>query len=325
MLSPRGAVKRALRIPHAAGGLAGDALERLSPGRRHRRVWVREGRAHIEVRGMDRAGYGLLVKDLEAALNAVPGVQWAQVNPVLGRVVVVFDSEDPTVDDLLEVIEGIEAIHEVADERFPHDRPEHPGDFEPLRRETIAIGADVVGLGVSVFGQLLRATPFPVELASLVSLVDNEPRLRGFLEHHIGAPSPTSAWGSLTLWSRRFPRVRSAWWLTSGTATDLRRESQERRRSWERREGELNPGRDRQSVLAGDDRCATDAAARRFAGALRRQSCPRILGRLWSDPGRHRQPPPGSQFHRSRVSQKPGGWGAKPLPPPSVNNWPDET
>jgi cation-transporting ATPase I len=100
--------------------MAGDALERLSPGRRHRRMWVSEGRAHIEVRAVHRPAHDQLVKDLEAALNAIEGVDWAQVNVVLGRVVVVFDPEGPTVDDLVEEIEGIEEAHEVEDERFPH-------------------------------------------------------------------------------------------------------------------------------------------------------------------------------------------------------------
>ncbi len=47
------------------------------------------------------------------------------------------------------------------------DRPEHPGDIEPLRRQAIALGADAAALGASVFGQLLRAAPFPVELGEL--------------------------------------------------------------------------------------------------------------------------------------------------------------
>lgn len=228
-------------MPRAIGGMAGDALERLNPGRRHRRMWASEGRAHIEVRAVHRSGTGQLVKDLEAALSAVEGVRWAQVNAVLGRVVVVFDPDGPTADDLIEVIEGIEEAHDIGDERFPHERPEHPGDLGPLRRDTIALAADVLGLGASVFGQVLRATPFPIELASLVSLVDTEPHLRGFLEQHLGAPVTDLGLGLSNAFVQALAQGPLGLVADIGQRTNLVRESQERRRSWERRELELHP------------------------------------------------------------------------------------
>ena len=240
MLSPRQGVSNALRIPRAVGGMAGDALERLSPGRRHRRMWVSEGRAHIEVRAVHRPGHDQLVKDLEAALNAIEGVEWAQVNVVIGRVVVVFDPEGPTVDDLVEEIEGIEEAHEVEEERFPHERPEHPADLGPVRRDAIALGADVVGLGASVFGQLLRATPIPIELASLVSLVDTEPHLRGYLEQHVGAAATDLGLGLSNAFAQALAQGPLGLVLDIGQRANLVRESQERRRSWERRELELH-------------------------------------------------------------------------------------
>lgn len=193
------------------------------------------------MRAVYRPGHEQLIKDLEAALNGIEGVQWAQVNAVLGRVVVVFDPDGPSSDDLLEVIEGIEETHEVADDRFPHERPEHPGDFEPLRRDAIALGADVVGLGASVFGQVLRATPFPVELASLVSLVDHEPRLRGFLEHHLGAPVTDLGLGLTNAFAQALSQGPFGLVVDIGHRANLMFESQERRHSWERRELELCP------------------------------------------------------------------------------------
>ena len=124
---------------------------------------------------------------VERALESVEGVDWARVNPVIGRVVVVFDPDDgPSVDDLVDIVDGVEVAGQLADERFPHDRPEHPGDIEPLRRNAIAIGADVLGLGVSTFGQLLRLGPFPVEIAAVVALAENEPRVRQVLERRVG-------------------------------------------------------------------------------------------------------------------------------------------
>lgn len=190
---------------------------------------------------MHRPGFEVLVKDLEVALNAIEGVQWAQVNAVLGRVVVAFDPDLSSPEVLLETIREVEEAHEVGNERFPLDRPEHPGDLEPLRRDAIALGADVLGLGASVFGQLLRATPLPVELASLVSLVDNEPRLRGFMEQHLGTPITDLGLGLSNAFVQALSQGPLGLAVDIGHRANLVRESRERRRSWERREPELHP------------------------------------------------------------------------------------
>lgn len=149
-------------------------------------MWVGRGKAHIEVRAVHNPGRETLARDVERALHRIEGVQWAQVNAVAGRVIVAFDPEGPSTEDLVEVIEGVEEAHDVHKECFSHEKPEHPGDIEPLRRQAIAIGADVVALGGSAFGQLLRVTPIPAELGSLVSLVENQPRVRRLLEQHVG-------------------------------------------------------------------------------------------------------------------------------------------
>ncbi len=158
----------------------------LAAGRRHRRVWARDGRAHIEVRAARRPGLGAFTAEVERALRSLDSVSWAEVNAVTGRVVVVFDPDSTGVDDLVDVVEGVEEAHGLHAERFGHDRPEHPGDAEPIRRNAIALGADVLGLWVSVFGQVLGMSPVPVELASVVSLLESEPRIRRFLDAHLG-------------------------------------------------------------------------------------------------------------------------------------------
>ncbi len=232
---------RLLREGAAAPGAAlGRALDLLSPGRRRRRLWVGKGKAHIEVRGVHHPERGLLARDVERALHAVPGVQWAQVNAVAGRVIVAFDPEEgPSTDDLLEVIEGVEEAHKVHEERFSHERPEHPGDIEPLRRQAIAIGADIFALGGGVFGQLLRATPIPAELGSLVALAENEPRFRRFLEQHLGIALTDLGLGITSA----FVQSLSQGPLTLVTDITHRAnqlgELQAMRRAWERREADL--------------------------------------------------------------------------------------
>ena len=231
---------RLLREGAAAPGAAlGGALDRLSPGRRRRRLWVGQGKAHIEVRGVHDPARKVLVGDVERALRAVPGVRWAQVNAVAGRVIVAFDPEGPSTEDLLGVIEGVEEAHEVHKERFSHERPEHPGDIEPVRRQAIAIGADVVALSGGVFGQLLRATPIPAELGSLMALAENEPRVRRFLDQHLGVALTDLGLGVTSA----FVQSLSQGPLT--LVTDIAHRANQfgelvaMRRTWERREADL--------------------------------------------------------------------------------------
>jgi cation-transporting ATPase I len=160
-----------------------------APGRTHRRTWVGNGRAHIEVRAVHRRDGQPLARQVERDLEALEGVDWAEVNAVLGRVVVAFDEDATTLDDLVATVETAEEAHGVQEERYPRDRPPHPGDSEPLVRNITAMGADTLGLGVSVFGQLLRATPIPGELASVIALADSQPRVRRLLESRLGPPA----------------------------------------------------------------------------------------------------------------------------------------
>ncbi len=155
-------------------------------GRRHRRVWSGNGRAHIEVRAGRRRGVESFTRQVEEALRAVDSVRWAEVNALTGRVVVAFDPESSELDDLIGVVEGVEEAHGLHRERFGHDRPEHPGDVEPIRRNAISLGADVLGLWVSVLGQVIGVTPLPTEIASLVALFESAPRVRSFLDTRLG-------------------------------------------------------------------------------------------------------------------------------------------
>ena len=166
----------------------------ISPGRRQRRRWVGNGRAHIEVRGIHRPENHPAASGLEAALAELDGVQWAQVNTVAGRVVVAFEPGQVDVDEICDVIEGIEDAHDLADERFPHDRPDHPADAEPIQRQLYAIGADIGGLSLGLagrlvfgrFGRLARSNPLIGEVASLFSLIESTPLLRRPIEGRIG-------------------------------------------------------------------------------------------------------------------------------------------
>lgn len=223
-------------LPRAIGGL----IDGLSADRRRRRSWVGEGRAHIEVRGAHKAGNEPLVRHLEAALHAVKGVQWAQVNMVAGRVLVVFDPAGVSLDDLVDVIDGAEDEYELSDERFPHDRPEHPGDSEPIRRNAVTLCADVFGLGLGVFGQMLRLTPLPSEVALVAVIAENEPRIRQYLENHVGLAATDLGLGLTNAFVQALTQGPLGPVVDMANRANALGELQARRRVWERREQELH-------------------------------------------------------------------------------------
>ena len=182
-------------IPHAAAALSAVA-NRLpkSPGRRHRRRWVGNGRAHIEVKGLHRPESHFVAQHVEAALTAIHGVDWAQVNALVGVVVVAFDGDQIDVDDLIDAVSGVEEAHDLSEERFPHDRPDHPADPETIHRQLYAIGANVCGLGLGLaervflgqFGRLARRNPLIGQAASTLSLLDSTPVVRRAIEGRLG-------------------------------------------------------------------------------------------------------------------------------------------
>ena len=169
------------------GALAEDVVASMQ-GRRSRRSWVGNGRAHIEVRGLSGPRSGEVAAQLKAELERLAGVDWAEVNVALGRVIVAIEGDEPDVGDLIEAVEAVEKALGVDRERFSHDQPEHPADIEPLQRNLTAMAADVIGLGVSTSARLLHAVPIPGELAAIVSFIDSQPRLRRLVGEAVGPP-----------------------------------------------------------------------------------------------------------------------------------------
>ena len=163
-----------------------DRLSALAAGRRHRRYWVGEGKAHIEVRASRRLGSERFARQLEGALARLRGVNWAHVNAIVGRVVVDFDSATVDPAALVATIEAVEEAHDIEDEVFAHDRPDFPGDIEPVQRAAVSLVADAIGIGAGMAGSVLGIPPLPAELAGLVSLVDSQPRLRRLVETALG-------------------------------------------------------------------------------------------------------------------------------------------
>ena len=188
---------------------------------------------------MHRPERAALVRDVKAALGVLDGVDWAEVDAVVGRVVVAFDAEAMTGDDLIATIETVEDAHDAAHERFPHNRPDHPADREPIQRNVFGIIADVAGIGVAITAQTLRFVRIPAEIPGLISIAESQPRVRRFLENRIGRPVTDVTLGAATALTQAFAQG------PLGLAVDIAhragsvQELESRRAIWERREPDL--------------------------------------------------------------------------------------
>jgi cation-transporting ATPase I len=216
-------------------------------GRRQRRASVsRDGRrAHIEVRGAHRQERASLVRDVKAALERLAGVDWAEVDALIGRAIIFFDPASVSVEDLVAAIQAVEDVHGAADERFPHDRPDHPADREPLQRNVFAIVADVVGVGVATGVQALRVARIPAEIPGLISIADSQPRVRRLLENRLGRPATDVTLVTANALSQALGQGPLGLVVDIAHRVNVVGELQARLAVWERREPEIVGDRDR--------------------------------------------------------------------------------
>lgn len=156
-----------------------------------RRIWVGNGRAHIEHRPAAPDARDALSRQVVAALEGRDGVRSAAFNSFVQRVVVAFDDAAVSVDDLVEVVERVEAAVGLAHVPFPPERPDHPGDGEPLLREVVQLLSNVVGLGGTVYGRVRALVPGPVphDLSWPITIAENVPQVRR-RSNGTSAPAP---------------------------------------------------------------------------------------------------------------------------------------
>ena len=214
-------------------------------GRHHRRVSVHPegGRAHIELRGAHRPDGHILAAAAKTALEAIDGVEWAEVDGIVGRVIVVFDPESISAEDLVETLETVEDVHDALDERFPHDRPDHPADREPIQRHLFAIGADVAALGLATTLQSLQVVGIPTEIPGAISFIDSQPRVRRFLESKIGRPGTDVTVAATAALAQGLGQGPLGLVVDIAHRAGVVREHQARKSVWDAREPELITGR----------------------------------------------------------------------------------
>jgi cation-transporting P-type ATPase I len=213
-------------------------------GRHQRRLTVTPvGHAHIELRGAHKPEQSVLAAAARKALEEIEGVQWAEVDGIVGRVIVVFDPESVSPDDLVETLETLEDLHDVKGERFPHDRPDHPADREPIQRQLFAIGADVVGIGVATTAQTLHLIRIPAEIPGLISVIDSQPRVRRFLEGRFGRPATDVSVAASSALAQALGQGPLGLLVDIAHRSGIVQEHQARKVVWDRREPELVKGR----------------------------------------------------------------------------------
>ncbi|MBX6389541.1 MAG: heavy-metal-associated domain-containing protein, partial [Frankia sp.] len=171
--------------------------ELARPGRRPRSVWHDDGNAHIELLGPARTGGAAAHAAVCRALRELRGVQWAEVEEGLGRVLVAFDGEQVDVADLVETVADAEHALATAAGGATPARPAaaraagtrvspHPADEDPVLAETVALAVDAAAFTAALGGRLTRLPRVPRAVVGLVSLVDSQPRLHAALANRIG-------------------------------------------------------------------------------------------------------------------------------------------
>lgn len=218
-----------------------------------RDVWVADGRAHIPALGVDRPGSARFAQRLEERLAAVDGVRAAAVNGVIGRVVVDFDPDRVTPDELAHAVEEIQADEGIGASDDP-TKSSHPSDLTALGVPAAALAADLTAVGLSLIGRALRVSPIPVAVPWLAATV--ETRLLGSL----GAPVSKAATnlGATVARAATLGLAHGEVGLLTDAAfrLSLLTEARARRVAWAERGGQLSGSPDRVEPIARQPRPA---------------------------------------------------------------------
>ncbi|GAA2252923.1 transport ATPase [Streptomyces ruber] len=168
------------------GRVAGGALRPGGP-----RPWRSGRRAHLALRP---AGHGRpkrpggvehAARKVAAELAAHPDVALAYWDGGLARLVVTA-AEDTAADRVVSYATKLAEQHglvqsDEAVEEFPH-----PGDPAGIRAAAAALGADAAGIALALAGDALRLPVSPRWITAVVTLLRENPRVRGLLRARLG-------------------------------------------------------------------------------------------------------------------------------------------
>src|SRR5450755_504662 len=155
---------------------------------RSRRSWLGTTRAHIEFRELTPAELTAFARQAELGFKALSRVEWVEVNPHSRRLIVSFEKDAYSIDELIEVVEQAERAAAVHEAEFRDEIWEHPSDIETVERLWVGLAADAFGV---VTGLGLRFSPIPASrigatVAALVAVVQSTDRLRRIADDRLG-------------------------------------------------------------------------------------------------------------------------------------------
>ncbi len=171
------------------------AVDTLLASPSQRRMSRSEERVHLELRGTHESGTDI-ARAVENRLNDRTGVHDAEVNAVLGRVVVDHDSQLVDVDQLAGIVAEVEAEYGLDQHGPAPGSAAHPANADTLLREVGALGTSLVGLGYASIGAVLPVPGVSPLVPAVTSLVDSVPWLRTQCRDRLG---PTVTDTALTL------------------------------------------------------------------------------------------------------------------------------
>jgi len=209
-----------------------------------RHNWCGQGRAWIEVRGLDApdgAELGLIVVD---TLQGHPGVTSVSLNFPLSRAVIGVNHGQVSLRELCRAVDEAERTWQSTRAELhsarPVPRPKAlPCDIQPMAVRAATAGANAAGLGVALTGRALRWTPIPATVGAANSLLNYQPALRRMVEKTLGQPTADAALTLMTaavnLGALALPNLAVDLAMESIKIIELRAEAQ----AWQRHEPAL--------------------------------------------------------------------------------------
>ncbi|WP_242190111.1 HAD-IC family P-type ATPase [Saccharopolyspora soli] len=199
-----------------------------------RRAWSSGGRAHIELRGVHQPGTEDAGEQIVRRLEKVPGVDWAEINAVMGRVVIGHDPDLVGVAELVGAVEGAEAEAGLDDEPFAAVSATHPDNPVKVVAEVTMLGANLAGAVLAGGARLLSLPAVPPSVPAVVSTGESVARVRQPLEARLGKTATDLLFGMTSAAANTLAQRPMNLLAESAYRFCLLRETQAAQRSWSR-------------------------------------------------------------------------------------------
>ncbi|MEN0134044.1 MAG: cation-translocating P-type ATPase [Rhodococcus sp. (in: high G+C Gram-positive bacteria)] len=206
-----------------------------------RRTSSGHGRAWIEVRGLDGPRGDDVAAEVLGAVRATAGVDGAELNRPLSRLVVTVGDDGPSVTVLCAVVARAEDATRPLARSAVRDRPQElPGDDVALAERALALFAATTGLVAAAGVRLLPMPSLPAAVpAAAVTFVNYQPRLRGMVENRLGPDAAELLLATAQAVGDVLRRAPASLAVDVALRSAITAEAWSGRRVWHRREPDL--------------------------------------------------------------------------------------